>query len=212
MGGDGAGGGGAGAGAGARRTSETLMSSRMFRMRFARGCRRCPRSFPKGAVYSVARQLGHLGFSYLRSAFRSISCAQSRWKQCPHAWSIRTTSAPGPGSGSGSMQSVHMSGPSTRERVPQHAMVAAPSAARNSLSGGGSEQPYLLPSTVPTASRLLRGDAFSRASGERGAWVSRPRESSTDVASRPRWRPVDAPAGGGARADEKGTTFSGARG
>ena len=54
-------------------------------------------------------------------------------------------------------------------------------------------QPYLLPSTVPTASRLLCRDAFSRASGERGALDARPRESSTDVASRPRCRPSTRP-------------------
>ena len=210
MGGDGAGGGGAGAGAGARRTSETLMSSRMFRMRFARGCRRCPRSFPKGAVYSVARQLGHLGFSYLRSAFRSISCAQSRWKQCPHAWSFRTTSAPGPGSGSGSRQSVHMSGPSTRERVPQHAMVAAPSAARNSLSGAGSGN--LICSPRP----FRRPRAFSAETRSRAPRVNAARETLDRARVRPT-SPRDLGAGrrrarGWRCADEKGNTERGPRG
>jgi hypothetical protein len=99
------------------------MSSRMFRMRFALGCRLCPSSFPNGAVSSVARQLGHRGFSYLRNALRSTSCPQSRWKQCPQACSISTTSAPGPGRGSGSMHTVHSSGPSTCERVWQHTRI-----------------------------------------------------------------------------------------
>ena len=116
------------------RTSETLMSSRMFCMRFNRGCRRCPRSFPNGAVLSVARQLGQRGFWNLRRASRSISCAQSRWKQCPHAWSFRTTSAPGPGRGRASRHSVHTSGPSTRERVPQQAMARQPWGPRMSRS------------------------------------------------------------------------------
>lgn len=103
-----------------KRTSETIISSRMFRMRFALGCRRCPRSFPNGAVSNVARQFGHLGFSYRRNAFSNTSWPQSRWKQWPHAWSINTTSAPGPGNGRGSMHTVHSSGPSTWDRVWQH--------------------------------------------------------------------------------------------
>jgi hypothetical protein len=98
------------------------MSSRMLAIRFFRGCRRCPSSLPKGAVSSVARQLGHRGFSYRRSAFSSNSWAQSLWKQWPHACSISTTSWPGPGKGKGSMHTVHISGPRTRDRVPQHAM------------------------------------------------------------------------------------------
>mmetsp|Transcript_18392 Transcript_18392/g.45745 ORF Transcript_18392/g.45745 Transcript_18392/m.45745 type:complete len:285 (+) Transcript_18392:668-1522(+) len=105
--------------------SDTEMSSRMLAMRFLRGCRRCPSSFPNGAVSSVARQLGHRGFSYRRSALSSICCAQSRWKQCPHACSMSTTSPAGPGRGSGSMHTVHSSGPRTRDRVPQQAMLAA---------------------------------------------------------------------------------------
>lgn len=36
---------------------------------------------------------------------------------------MSTTSDPGPGNGKGSMHTVHNSGPCTRDRVPQHAMV-----------------------------------------------------------------------------------------
>ena len=60
------------------RTSETVMSCRMFLILFVLGNRRCPSSFPNGAVCSDARQFGHLGFSYLRSAHSRKSCAQSR--------------------------------------------------------------------------------------------------------------------------------------
>ena len=60
------------------RTSETVMSCRMFLILFVLGSRRCPSSFPNGAVCSDARQFGHLGFSYLRSAHSRKSCAQSR--------------------------------------------------------------------------------------------------------------------------------------
>ena len=47
-------------------------------------------------------------------------------KPCPHACSTSTASAPGPGRGSGSMHTVHMSGPHTRDRVPQQA-ISSPS-------------------------------------------------------------------------------------
>ena len=60
------------------RTSETVMSCRMFLILFVLGNRRCPSSFPNGAVCSDARQFGHLGFSYLRSAHSRKSWAQSR--------------------------------------------------------------------------------------------------------------------------------------
>ena len=189
---DGEGAGGAGADAGVRRTSETLMSSRMFRMRFARGCRRCPRSFPKGAVNSVARQLGHLGFSYLRSEFRT-SPARSRGGSSARTRGVSRRRPPqGQGvavaqgractclvrrRGSASRSTPwlpHLPRPETR----------FPALGRATLSA---------PSTVPTASRLLCRDAFSRASGERGALNARPRESSTDVASRPRCRPSTRP-------------------
>ena len=124
-----------------RRTSETEMSSRMFRMRFALGCRLCPSSFPNGAVSSVARQLGHRGFSYLRNALRSTSCPQSRWKQCPQACRISTTSAPGPGRGSGSMHTVHSSGPSTCERVWQHTRIVRDAGAASATEEGPSRKP-----------------------------------------------------------------------
>lgn len=117
------------------------MSSRMFRMRFALGCRLCPSSFPNGAVSSVARQLGHRGFSYLRNALRSTSCPQSRWKQCPQACSISTTSAPGPGRGSGSMHTVHSSGPSTCERVWQHTRIVRDAGAASATEEGPSRKP-----------------------------------------------------------------------
>ena len=61
-----------------RRTSETVMSCRMFFIRLLRGNFRWPSSLPNGAVCSVARQFGHLGVLLRRSASRRKSCAQSR--------------------------------------------------------------------------------------------------------------------------------------